>query len=120
MPVKVVKYGKIYRALASLDFDEVGNLFGMGNSPDFDSGLVNPGKSFSHKFNEEGSYPYYCFFHPWMIGEIIVDEPIKQMVEISDESLPEWIKIVEQWVEQDLLTKNDLEKMKNFLSEQGY
>ena len=38
----------------------------------FDSGLFDPGKSFSHKFTEIGFYPYYCLVHPWMEGAIIV------------------------------------------------
>ena len=38
----------------------------------FDSGLYGPGKSFSYRFTEVGSYPYYCIVHPWMVGTITV------------------------------------------------
>lgn len=38
----------------------------------FDSGLYGPGKSFTHKFDEIGFYPYYCLVHPWMDGTVIV------------------------------------------------
>jgi len=38
----------------------------------FDSGLFAPGKSFSYKFTETGSYPYFCLVHPWMDGSVIV------------------------------------------------
>ena len=38
----------------------------------FDSGLYGPGKSFTHKFDEIGFYPYYCLVHPWMDGAVIV------------------------------------------------
>lgn len=37
----------------------------------FDSGLYGPGKSFSHKFDEIGFYPYFCLVHPWMDGAVI-------------------------------------------------
>jgi len=38
----------------------------------FDSGLVAPGSTFSHEFEEAGTYPYFCFVHPWMEGVVIV------------------------------------------------
>jgi len=38
----------------------------------FDSGLVAPGSTFSHEFEEVGTYPYFCFVHPWMEGVVIV------------------------------------------------
>ena len=38
----------------------------------FDSGLYGPGKSFTHKFDEIGFYPYFCLVHPWMDGAVIV------------------------------------------------
>lgn len=38
----------------------------------FDSGLFFAGKSFSHKFDEEGEYTYFCQVHTWMKGKVIV------------------------------------------------
>jgi predicted secreted protein with PEFG-CTERM motif len=34
------------------------------------------GTTFSHKFDTEkpGTYPYFCMVHPWMTGEVIVEE----------------------------------------------
>ena len=40
----------------------------------FDSGLLSPETSFSHKFEEIGEYPYFCLVHPWMEGLVIVQE----------------------------------------------
>ena len=42
------------------------------NLPEFDSGLIQPGQSFTHFFNRAGIYPYHCDPHPWMTGIIIV------------------------------------------------
>ncbi len=40
----------------------------------FDSGNVNPGKSFSFTFNQAGTFPYYCRYHVslGMKGEVTV------------------------------------------------
>ena len=38
----------------------------------FDSSLVMAGSSFSHVFEEEGSYDYFCMVHPWMQGMVMV------------------------------------------------
>ena len=38
----------------------------------FDSGLFLSGQTFSHMFEEEGEFPYFCLVHPWMQGMVIV------------------------------------------------
>ena len=46
----------------------------------FDSGLISPGDSFSHKFSDLDitgyhkfvGYGYFCSVYPWMTGEIVV------------------------------------------------
>ena len=55
---------------------------GSAGSPDagkaFDSGLAGPtalttkGKTFEHKFDTAGEYPYFCTLHPAMVGTVIV------------------------------------------------
>jgi predicted secreted protein with PEFG-CTERM motif len=40
----------------------------------FDSSLFMAGKTFSHKFEEAGEFPYFCVVHPWMQGMVIVQE----------------------------------------------
>ena len=48
----------------------------LDGGPDgvFDSSLFMTGKTFSHKFEEAGEFPYFCVVHPWMTGTIIVQE----------------------------------------------
>jgi len=43
-----------------------------GPSGVFDSSLIMAGSSFSHTFEEAGTFPYICMVHPWMVGTIIV------------------------------------------------
>ena len=38
----------------------------------FDSEMMAAGASFEYTFNEDGSYDYYCTFHPWMKGTVNV------------------------------------------------
>ena len=56
--------------------------FGSVGAPDagkaFDSGLAGPtaltakGKTFEHKFDTAGEYPYFCTLHPAMVGTVTV------------------------------------------------
>ena len=43
----------------------------------FDSGLLAPGKTFSHTFTtaDVGTINYFCQVHPWMTGNVIVGSP---------------------------------------------
>lgn len=45
-----------------------------GNTPanGFDSGILAPGKTFTHTFSSPGTIQYYCTLHPTMLGEVIV------------------------------------------------
>lgn len=49
---------------------------GLDNSDDsgeeFDSKAIIPNQSYSITFEDSGTYPYYCFYHPSMVGEVIV------------------------------------------------
>ena len=38
----------------------------------FDSSLFMAGTTFSHKFEEIGTFPYFCMVHPWMEGIVTV------------------------------------------------
>lgn len=38
----------------------------------FDSGLLGPGETYSHTFDEPGVYHYYCLTHPSMSGTVTV------------------------------------------------
>ena len=39
----------------------------------FDSGTINPNKTFSHLFVTAGSYPYHCTIHPSMTATVNVN-----------------------------------------------
>jgi plastocyanin len=39
----------------------------------FESGLIKPGKSFTFRFKQKGSFAYRCLIHPSMRGRVIVE-----------------------------------------------
>jgi len=45
-----------------------------GPSGVFDSSLFMAGTTFSHTFEAEGEFPYFCMVHPWMMGIVTVQE----------------------------------------------
>lgn len=51
----------------------------------FDSGTLNPGDAFAHTFSEEGTFEYYCRFHP-MQGRVRVTAagPLTATINILD------------------------------------
>ena len=42
----------------------------------FDSQRFLPGESWSYKFEESGTFSYFCTIHPWMEGIVIVEKEI--------------------------------------------
>ena len=42
----------------------------------FDSGRFMPGESWTIKFDNPGTFSYYCTIHPWMEGVVIVEKPL--------------------------------------------
>jgi plastocyanin len=47
-------------------------MLGSGGEPQFDSGLMDPGDTFSHTFADAGTYDYVCQLHP-MLGRVRVN-----------------------------------------------
>ena len=43
-----------------------------GPSGVFDSSLIMDGSAFSHKFEDAGTFDYFCMVHPWMAGTVLV------------------------------------------------
>lgn len=43
-----------------------------GSTETFDSGILDPGSTYSHEFTQVGSNPYFCSVHPSMQGIITV------------------------------------------------
>ena len=39
----------------------------------FDSGLLLPGESFAHRFDDAGEHAYYCIVHPWAAGSVRIE-----------------------------------------------
>lgn len=39
----------------------------------FDSGLLQPGQSWSHTFDAPGEFEYFCTLHPWMRAKLMVE-----------------------------------------------
>ncbi len=40
----------------------------------FNSGNMDPGQSWTYTFTATGTYNYYCTYHPWMKGTVIVKD----------------------------------------------
>lgn len=40
---------------------------------EWNSGILEPGESFSHSFNETGNFDYICTLHPDMTGQVAVE-----------------------------------------------
>ncbi len=38
----------------------------------FTSGILNNGQTYTHQFNQIGTFPYHCSIHPTMTGTIVV------------------------------------------------
>ena len=57
--------------------DSVGHTVTAGTPAEaqfdlFDSSLMAPDAMFSYKFEEAGTYDYFCMVHPWMVGIVTV------------------------------------------------
>ena len=47
-----------------------GNPSGYSPPNGFDSGILAPGKTFTHTFGTTGTIEYYCTLHPTMLGGV--------------------------------------------------
>jgi len=57
-----------------------------GPSGVFDSSLIMAGSSFSHTFEDAGTFDYFCMVHPWMAGAVIVEDPAAAAAEAAAEA----------------------------------
>ncbi len=70
-----------------------------GPSGAFDSSLFMAGTTFSHTFEEAGTFPYFCMVHPWMEGIVYVgtaevtttSEPVPEL--ISEEPVESQVSV---------------------------
>ena len=59
----------------------------------FDSGLILPSNSFSHQFDEAGTFPYTCKVHPHMKGIVQVSDAMMEGDKMMTSALPETVDI---------------------------
>ena len=52
--------------------DNVAHTVTARSGPHFDSGTIAQGRSWSHRFDQAGTFTYYCTLHPWMQGNLEV------------------------------------------------
>ncbi len=45
-----------------------------GSGEMFDSSLLLGGATFEHRFDETGTFSYFCMLHPWQTGTVIAEE----------------------------------------------
>ena len=61
-----------------MTFTNVGDMphdgDGDGRSGEWDTGALAKGESKTITFNKPGNYYYICTPHPWMYGQVIVEE----------------------------------------------
>ncbi|MGI0077210.1 MAG: PEFG-CTERM sorting domain-containing protein [Nitrosopumilaceae archaeon] len=70
--------------------DTSAHTFTAGNAAEgpsgvFDTGLVIVGSSYEWTATTVGEYPYFCQVHPWMVGEVIVQEAMAEEEEEHEE-----------------------------------
>jgi amicyanin len=58
------------------------------STEEFDSGIMNHGQTYSHTFQQAGTYDYFCTVHPFMRGKVIVDANAPQPAEQAAEGAP--------------------------------
>jgi len=66
--------------------DTAAHTVTSGNAADgvdgiFDSSLFAAGTTFSHTFEDEGTFDYFCLVHPWMVGNVVVGATAASAIE---------------------------------------
>ena len=61
------------------------DLGGEGANGIFDSEFFSVGESWSHRFTDEGTYPYFCTIHPWMTGIVYVESAFSVIYDVGDD-----------------------------------
>lgn len=64
----------LLHTVAAGDLQADRNMVGFDYPNGFNSGIVNPGDSYTVEDLAEGTYPYFCTVHPWMVGTLYVTE----------------------------------------------
>jgi plastocyanin len=108
----------------------------------FFSELLKPGGKYSFIFSTAGTYHYSCRIHPWMTGEIIVEESVMPAISNSTitsiqthpqssnnmnktqspnhtTQIPNWIRNNAKWWHDNVISDSDFEKGIQYLIQQG-
>lgn len=70
-PAEVVVVIGVNNTITWVNTDSVAHTVTADNGS-FDSGNLAPGASWTHTFTTPGTYRYYCTYHLWMGGEVVV------------------------------------------------
>ncbi len=60
----------------------------------FDSSLFMSGTSFEFTFDETGTFDYFCMVHPWMVGQVVVNDVVVEDMEAVAEDM-EAVELIE-------------------------
>ena len=102
--------------------DSAAHTVTSGNPTDgadglFDSNLLGPVKTFTHKFEKSGEFNYYCTVHPWMIGIVKVSSgtPTGDKIQINNiRTVDEFGKLLASGtVNKQMLITSDLTNLQN-------
>jgi len=71
-----IKVGDVvsFRNFGSVSHTVTSGFWMIGPDGEFDSGVMDAGDRFLHKFTDADEYDYYCILHQWKAGKIIVHE----------------------------------------------
>lgn len=95
---------------------------GMPSGADdkFDTGMigVNSQSTISGaSLEKDGSYPYFCMLHPWMVGEIHI---VKEMYDSNvDVSLP-FFEQVRKWHDEGKISDSEFYWAVGYYDDRGY
>lgn len=92
--------------------DDVAHTVTSGSSDEgasgiFDSSIIAGGENYSFKFENKGTFDYFCSLHPWMTGTVIVGD--------SEPDVPEWVKNNAKWWGEGQINDSDFATGLEFL-----
>jgi len=70
-----------------------------GLDGEFNSGLFDPGKTFSHTFTQAGTYNYFDLLHPWMEGVIVVQPTDVDTTKFKESLKPKFRELAKKFRE---------------------
>ncbi len=86
LPGDTVKWSNADTAFHTVTSGISPDLGGEGPDGIFDSEFFSVGESWSYRFTDEGSYPYFCTIHPWMTGIVAVESAFSVIQNVGDDA----------------------------------